>query len=472
LTDTDGDGRADEREVLYTGFARDDTHELPNSFTWGIDGWVYGLQGHVNVSNVKDKQGRVTEIHHGNVYRFKPDGSAIEVYARGMSNPWGLAFDNDQNLFGADCESRPLWQIVEGFPYQGFLQRNDPLGFAPHVTEDPHGASGFAGLVSYSDTAFPEAYRGRLFLGNPVNGRVHMDRSVPSGSTLHLEREPDFLTSTDPWFRPVDVELGPEGALYVADWYNRIIAHVEVPLDHPDRDKSRGRIWRIVYKGAETRGPMDVDWSEVSRRKLLNALSDPNQWIRRTAAAQLTHRFGGASARRYRRMLARNDSTLARVEALWLLARNGQLYAPDANKLLAGDEPIIRRETIRALGGQIEGNRLRALLNDASPIVAREGNVGAQKRPNCRRFQRLAGSIRDRFRTRHLARLRAGQRVAETPRRRRRTRRRAGGRPGFCIGKTVPVHSRGDGNGTRGRRAISTPCGRGRAKRGPSEGTG
>ncbi len=401
LTDTDGDDVADAREVLYSGFARDDTHELPNSFTWGIDGWLYGLQGHVNRSNVKNSAGDVTAIHHGNVYRMQPDGSAIEVWAPGMSNPWGLAFDNNQNLFGADCESRPLWQIVEGFAYQGFLQPNEPLGFAPHVTEDSHGASGFAGLVSYTAEAFPPAYRDRLFLGNPVNGRIHLDRLEGTGSTKHLTREPDFLATSDPWFRPVDVELGPDGALYIADWYNRIIAHVEVPLDHPDRDKSRGRIWRIVYVGddnaplsdAATRqflGPMAIDWSKASRRNLLRALSNRNQWIRRTAAAQLAHRFSDTRARAYRRIVSGNGSSTERAEALWLLERGDNLTTNDLETLLENPDPHLRRQATHMIGHQTSSDPLEvtrrnqlliSTLDDPSPFVVREAALSLRDVP-------------------------------------------------------------------------------------------
>lgn len=401
LSDADGDGTADGSDVLYTGFARWDTHELPNSFTWGIDGWLYGLQGHVNESNVKNKEGEVTQIHHGNVYRMKPDGSRIEVWARGMSNPWGLAFDNGQHLFGADCESRPIWQIVEGLPYQGFLQDEEPLGFTPFITEDPHGASGFAGLVSYTGRAFPGQYRDCLYMGSPITGILYRDRPEAEGSTNYLVRQPDFLTSTDPWFRPVDVELGPDGALYIADWYNRIIAHVEVPLDHPDRDKERGRIWRIVYKGggaapgedpeaiaAQFDGPMATDWSKASKPRLFEALADRNAWIRRQAAAQLDYRFGGERVQSARRLLNKAKAPeRARLEAWWLLERGGSL---DYDGLIASARdasPLIRRQAAReiALRNEVDAPQrkqvLIGLLDDPSADVAREAAMALRGVP-------------------------------------------------------------------------------------------
>lgn len=398
LTDTDGDGKADAREVLYTGFARDDTHELPNSFTWGIDGWLYGLQGHVNVSKVKDKRGEVTRIAHGGVYRLQPDGTRIEPWARGMSNPWGFAFDHAQEAYGSDCESRPIWQLVKGLPYQGFLQDEDPLGFAPFVTEDPHGASGFAGLVYYLADAYPEAYRDCLYLGNPITGRVHRDRPGVAGSTRPMARQEDFLVSTDPWCRPVDVELGPDGALYVADWYNRIIAHVEVDLAHPQRDKSRGRIWRIVYRGYDAAaqrqfdGPMARDWSVASLRDLFDGLAEGNAWIRRMAAAQLRARFPEEAVKTAARYLTKdNVESVRRVECFWLLQTLGALPMEAAMAALRDPDPVMRRQALRILSeSQADPAELRphfsAMLDDPDAAVARDAALALGRIPAAETF--------------------------------------------------------------------------------------
>lgn len=407
LTDRDGDGRPETREALYTGFARDDTHELPNSFTWGIDGWLYGLQGHVNRSDVIDRAGGVTPIYHGNVFRMRPDGMGIEVWAPGMSNPWGLAFDEKQNLFAADCESRPLWQIVQGFAYPGFNQPREPLGFAPHITEDGHGASGFAGLAYYDASAFPTEYRHGLYLGNPITNRIHRDALHGEGSTRFAYRQTDFLVSADPWFRPVDIELGPDGALYIADWYNSVIAHVEVRLDDPRRDKTRGRIWRIVYRGTEAEqsnkarrkeinlqwaGPSARDWSQATRKELIEALGDRQRWTRRMAAEQWDYRFPGRGNALDRAFRDTRSSAIQRAEILWLQYRRGVL---DMERLeLASRDPdaIVRAQSARLIDRYRRDGRmgmmraaaelhpaderpvriLWGLLKDESPLVVRE----------------------------------------------------------------------------------------------------
>lgn len=393
LRDADGDGHAEARETLYTGFRRDDTHEMTNSFAWGADGWLYAVHGIGNNSNVRDRAGRVTPVHRGNTFRIRPDGSEVQVYAPGMTNPWGLAFDNLGNAFGADCESRPLWQIVRNLRYMSLFNDADPLGWAPHITEDAHGASGFAGLAYYTADAFPAKYRDSLFLGNPLTHRVHRDRPTPSGSTHHMTRKPDFLVSSDPWFRPVDVELGPDGALYVADWYNAIISHVEVRLDHPLRDKQRGRIWRVVYRGTpeelsdparaaeiatQFAGPGAVDWGALTYRELLAQLGARHAWKRRMAANQIMARFSGVSTAPLEKLVAdRGAPSLARVEALWLLERRGRLTADILCRHFADADPLLRSAALQMAANRgkdagISADRVLPLLQDGDATVRRD----------------------------------------------------------------------------------------------------
>src|SRR5437867_5848131 len=120
--------------------------------------------------------------------------------------------------------------------------------------------------------------------------RINRDSYIEHGSTRIAKEEPDFLSSDDPWFRPVMMDLGPDGAIYVADFYNRIIGHYEVPLDHPGRDRERGRIWRIIYRGANHTRP--AGFSEATIDELLAALADANLTVRMLATDQLSDRIG------------------------------------------------------------------------------------------------------------------------------------------------------------------------------------
>ncbi len=248
LEDTDGDGKADKRTPLYGPFdVTRDTHGNQASFRRGFDGWIYATHGFNNDSWITNRDGSVVHLNSGNTYRFRLDGSKLEHHTHGQVNPFGLAWDPRGNLYSSDCHSAPIYQLLAGGYYPSFGKPHDGLGFAPLMLEHAHGSTAIDGAVYYADNLWPAEYRDTLFIGNVMTSRLNRDKITFIGSTPKATEQPDFLTSTDPWFRPVDNVLGPDGALYVADFYNRIIGHYEVPLTHPGRDRERGRIWRVVY---------------------------------------------------------------------------------------------------------------------------------------------------------------------------------------------------------------------------------
>src|SRR5262249_670868 len=117
MTDTDGDGKADKREVLFSQYGFKDTHAMTGEFIWGFDGWVYCCHGFSNTSNVKSKATDKISMTSGNTYRIKLDGSRIEHFTNGQVNPFGLCFDDWGNLYSADCHTRPLYQLLKGASY-------------------------------------------------------------------------------------------------------------------------------------------------------------------------------------------------------------------------------------------------------------------------------------------------------------------------------------------------------------------
>lgn len=301
LTDTDGDGKADKTETLFTGFGTRDTHGMYNSFTLMPDGWVYACHGFSNESTVKGKDGHEVKMQSGNTFRFRPDGSRIEVYTRGQVNPFGIAIDPWFNLYTADCHSKPITQLIPGAYYQSFGKPNDGLGYAPHVTRHDHGSTALCGLTWYDADQFPKEYKGRLFLGNVVTNRVNADVIEWHGSTPVAREQPDFVTSKDPWFRPTDIKLGPDGALYVTDFYNKIIGHYEVDLKHPLRDKDRGRVWRIVWKGIKDPAPPPkmpfTDLTKEAIGKVDDLIGHANLTVRLLATNEAIRRAEGAPPR-------------------------------------------------------------------------------------------------------------------------------------------------------------------------------
>lgn len=292
LTDTDGEMKADKREVLFEGFGFKDTHGMTNSFTLLPDGWVYACHGFANDSKVKGKDGHEVVMNSGHTFRFRPDGSRVEVFTRGQVNPFGIAVDPWLNLYTADCHSKPVTQLIRGAYYDSFGKPHDGLGYAPHVYTHLHNSTGLCGLVYYAADHFPKEWNGVTFLGNVVTSRINVDKIEWKGSTPVGNELPDFLVSDDPWFRPVDIKLGPDGALYVSDFYNKIIGHYEVDLKHPGRDKDRGRVWRIAYTGKDWQEAKTLrkNWTQASAEELMSDFTHENTTIRLLAANEAATR--------------------------------------------------------------------------------------------------------------------------------------------------------------------------------------
>src|SRR5262245_37414540 len=326
-TDTDGDGKADKSEVLFTGLEFVDTHGMTNSFTLMPDGWVYACHGFRNDSKVKGKDGHEVKMQSGHTFRFRPDGSRIEVYTYGQVNPFGIAVDPWFNLYTADCHSKPITQLIPGAYYESFGKPHDGLGFAAHVTRHDHGSTGLCGLVWYDADQFPKDYLGCMFVGNVVTNRINFDKIEWKGATPVAKELPDFLVSKDRWFRPVDIKLGPDGALYVADFYNKIIGHYEVDLRDPRRDKDRGRIWRIVWKGkgepgASATGAPKFAYTDLTTAKgdeIDKLLGHPNLMVRLQATNQAIYRKEDMQARE-------EKSEVYKVHRLWVDEMRSWLY--------------------------------------------------------------------------------------------------------------------------------------------------
>ncbi len=283
---------------------------------------------------------------------FTARTSRIEHYTHGQVNPFGLAFDPLGNLFSSDCHSAPIYQLLAGAYYPSFGKPDDGLGFAPTMMEKPRGSTALDGISYYADDLWPEEYRDSLFIGDVMSSAVFRDRAVEQGATKIARPSPDFITTDDPWFRPVDTQLGPDGALYIADFYNRIIGHYEVPLSHPGRDRTSGRIWRVVYRG--TNGPPHLrprrDLSKASAEELVHALADPNLTFRRLATDQLTDRLGQEAVPPVRATLARKPvNPFQTIHCLWVLQRLGALDDKTLGTAAKARDRAIRVHAMRVL---------------------------------------------------------------------------------------------------------------------------
>jgi len=389
LKDTTGDGAADKRTPLYSKFGNIDTHGMISSLTRWIDGWVYGCHGFSNTSEVKDAAGNVVKMNSGNTYRFRSDGSRFEQFTWGQVNPFGMTFDAWGNLYNSDCHSSPVYMLLRGGYYPSFGKPHDGLAFAPTMINHSHGSTGICGPAYYAASHFPPDYRNNLFICNPVNCTVHRDKLKQHGSTFLIDTQPDFITCDDGWFRPVDAITGPDGALYIADFYNCIIGHYEVPLNHPRRDRTHGRVWRVVYTGAKqtagnsfkpaTLKPMP-DLTRQTPVQTAAMLGDTNLSVRTLATNWLVDSVEASNAKKQEVIqavrAAMHRSPESRLHCIWVLERLGAIAAEDVTGLSHDASPLVRTHLIRILAerntwSEASFKTARDALTDPSPMVRR-----------------------------------------------------------------------------------------------------
>ena len=408
LRDTDGDGRADRREVLYGPFGYErDQHGMCNAFTRGPDGWVYACHGFSNVSTVSGRDGHQVRMQSGNTFRFRIDGSRIEHYTFGQVNPFGLTFDRHGDIFTADCHTRPITMLIAGGYSESFGAPHDGLGFVPRVMEHQHGSTALCGIALGEATSFPPVYGSSVFHGNVTACRINRNTLHRSGASVRAREESDFLVAGDPWFRPVDLQVGPDGALWVADFYNRIIGHYEVPLTHPGRDRHRGRIWRIVYRGGDERRDAPAvsaksaaeprDLTALSVAGLLEELASPSGSRAMPALDRLTDGVGPAAVDAVRGALP-GAAPGARALLLWALSRWEKLTADDLEAALADGSALVRVHAVRMIAA-MESPPARAVdwliaaLVDDEPLVRRAATDACSRHPSPRLLRPLLDAV-------------------------------------------------------------------------------
>ncbi len=399
LRDTNGDGKADVRTKLYGPFGVDrDTHGLNNAFRRNYDGWIYACHGFNNHTSVQGTDGHVVKMHSGNTYRFRVDGSRIEQFTHGQVNPFGMAFDSRGDIFTADCHSKPIYQLLRDGYYPSFGRPHNGLGYVPPMMEHLHGSTAISGIAVYEDDRFPEALRGTVFSGNVMTCRINHNSLVKHGSTYMAKEEDDFLKSSDPWFRPVDIQLSPDGSLFVSDFYNRIIGHYEVPLEHEGRDRTSGRIWRIVKTGKAK--PRQIDLTTLPSAKLLQTLASPNQTQRFLAINRLVDYANDQTAEEVRQFFNQSNSPNGRSCAIWVLDRLGQLE--DETLAASANDPssTLRTHAMKILAERGEWTpKQRAMvlhgLQDDDAFVRRAAADGLSLHPRSDQVAILVKMLRE-----------------------------------------------------------------------------
>ena len=351
FTDRDGDGKSDDKKVILGEFGHQDTHGLVNNFIRGFDGWIYACHGFTNTSTIAGTDGDSIKMVSGNTFRFRPDGSRVEQTTYGRVNPFGYSFDEWGYLYSIDCHTKPIYQLIRGAEYPHFGKKSPAMGFAPEMMSYQLGSTALSGLVYYSGEQFPEEYRNSFYSGDVVTSRINRNTMSFSGTSPEAKRQEDFLVSSDPWFRPVNIKTGPDGALYIADFYNRIIGHYEVPLNHPGRDRQSGRIWRIAYVGDQKHKNNKLkDWSKSSISELVKNLNYPQLNLRMMIANQLVEVYKGKAIEPVNRIMksGKTDSK-SYIQGLWILFRLQALTEVMLDQALKHPDPVVQVHAYRIL---------------------------------------------------------------------------------------------------------------------------
>ncbi len=382
LKDTDGDDRADERQVVVSGFGRADTHELPNSLTWGPDGFLYGLNGVFNPSKI-EQDGRVFEFTCA-MFRIHPRTWRFELFAEGTSNPWGIAWDPLGNAFISACVVDHLWHIMETGYYHRQSGAYPPFTWElGSIVQHAHQKAAYCGILYFDSDQYPEQYRDRLYMGNIHGNCINVDKLQRFGSTYRAEPEPDFLATDDVWFMPVAQKTGPDGCMYILDWYDRYHCYQDARRDPEGIDRLRGRLYRVRYGTAQALPKFDL--KAESSEQLVERLQSPNLFFREMATRLLAERADeSVRGKLQERLLDSSRPLKFRMHALWALTGYGPLPEAFHRKLLEAPEPELRMWAVRIAGNQGDvtpaiRERIVALADDPSPDVKLQVAIAARK---------------------------------------------------------------------------------------------
>jgi putative membrane-bound dehydrogenase-like protein len=377
------DGKAAGKpEVIVTGFGRLDTHELPNSLTWGPDGWLYGLNGVFNPSHIR-QNGK--EYHFTcALFRIHPRTHEFQLFCEGTSNPWGLAWDIEGSAFVSACVIDHLWHLTEtgyylrqGGPYPPFTW------WAGSIVHHRHQKAAYCGMHFFDSDAYPPEYRERLYMGNIHGGCINVDVLRRDGSTYAATPAPDFLRANDPWFMPVAQKTGPDGCLYILDWYDRYHCYQDANRDPAGIDRERGRLYRIRYRNTPAAGRFDL--GKESDDQLIDRLHSPNVYFRDIAQRLLCERANPETRSKLENLvLDDREPRKARMHALWALVGGGPLDRSFHARLLAHPDAAYRAWAVRAAGNAHRVDlhlceTIRRLARDGSPDVQLQVAIASRK---------------------------------------------------------------------------------------------
>ncbi len=371
LADTDGDDVADERRVVLGGFGNADVHHMIHGLRWMPWGDLHVTQSIYINSFIETAYG-IRVLNGSGIWSFRPETERLEVFSRGLINPWGEAIDEWGQTFATDGAGSSGINYL--FPESAHATAVGAPAVLPGLNHST--PKNTAAEVIYS-RHFPPSWQGSIITHDFRANRTVRYQINPEGSGYKSREVETVLRSDHRSYRPVDSKIGPDGALYIVDWYNPIIDHGEVDFHHPIRDRSHGRIWKLTHRLRPLLSP--VSFYEKSPAQLLELLKSPEQFTRIQANRAFVEKDGDPQlVLDWLRGISTNDPNAARhrLEGLWLLAALNHYHATVHRTSLQSASYQERAAAIRMLAHwqkQAEfADELQQLINDTHPQVRLE----------------------------------------------------------------------------------------------------
>lgn len=369
-------------EVHLRGFGLEDTHAVANSLHWGPDGWLYGAQGSTCWATISSEVTKDVHFKGQAIWRYHPETKIFEVFAEGGGNTFDVEIDAHGRVYsGTNHGARRGVHYVQGGRYIKGWGKHGPLmnphsyGFFQHMTHEGYQPRFSHSFVLYEGGALPPEFENTLISIIPLQHRVQGSQVIREGSSFRTVDTEPLITTTDDWFRPVNVEVGPDGGVYLADWYDTRLTHVD-PRDTWDRE--HGRIYRL--RGPEFTPLAPFDLTKKTTDELIDLFAHKNRWFRQTALRVLGERQDAAALPRLRKILVEREDDQA-LHALWAIHLCGGWDEEIAYAALEHKNPYVRVWGIRLIGDDHKVSP--GLAGRLESLAAQEENLEVRSQLAC-----------------------------------------------------------------------------------------